>query len=107
MTSETNIDISKIQFSIFREDVLDSFISIVKSIKEDNIKTNINYNDLLTIIHNNFTINNIITFINEVANDTQFKQHKISYKSALTFCDEIMENNIIKNIFREHKKKID
>jgi hypothetical protein len=107
MTSETNIDISKLQLSIFREDVLDCFLSIVKSIKEDNIKTNINYRDLLTVIYNDFTLNNIITFINEVANDNKFKQHKIAYKSALTFCDEIMENNIIKNIFKEHKKKID
>ena len=107
MTSETNIDINKLQSSIFREDVLDSFLSIVKSIEEDKIKTNINYRDLLNIIYHNFKLYNIIHFINEVANDEQFKKHKIAYTSALTFCDEIMENNIIKNIFKEHKKKID
>jgi hypothetical protein len=107
MTSETNIDINKLQSSIFREDVLDSFLSIVKSIEEDKIKTSINYRDLLNIIYHDFKLYNIIHFINEVANDEQFKKHKNAYTSALTFCDEIMENNIIKNIFKEHKKKID
>lgn len=94
---------SKIQFIAFREDVFDRFNSIIKSINDDNINTQFDYNDNIKELHKDFKLYTIIKFINNLANDNEFKKHHHNYKIALTYCDEIMENNIIKNIFTQKK----
>jgi hypothetical protein len=86
---------SKIKFAIFREDVLDCFHSIIKSIEDENIQTNFNYNELMDDLLNDFKLYNIVKFINELSKDNEFKKHKNAYKIALTYCNEIMENDII------------
>ena len=91
-----NIEYNKLQFMIFREDVLDCIYSIVKSIEEDNIQTNINYKEYLTNLYKDFKLYMIIKFINDIANDNEFKTHKKTYQIALNYCNDIIENNIIK-----------
>jgi hypothetical protein len=97
----------KYNFMAFREDVLDCFHSILKSIEEENIQTNVDYNNLMKSLKNDFKFYTIMMFINELTNDKEFKKHYTSYKIALNYCDEIMEKNIIKNKLNYYKKKND
>ncbi len=101
------INLDKNTVVAFREDVLDCFYSIIKSIKDENINTNVNYNNIMKALLTNFNINTIMLFIHEISNDNEFKKHNNSYKIALNYCDEIMEKNIIKNILNHYKKKND
>jgi hypothetical protein len=55
-----NSEHSKLQFIIFREDVLDCIYSIVKSIEDDKIQTHINLNNLTTGV-NTIAVPQIIT----------------------------------------------
>jgi hypothetical protein len=96
---------NNIQLITFREDVFDRFNSIIKSINDDKIKTDFNYNDILKDLYKDFKLINIIRLINTIACDNEFKKSHQSYKIALNYCNEIMENNIIKNSL--YKKKID
>jgi hypothetical protein len=101
------ITLDKNTFMAFREDVLDCFHSIIKSIEDDKIQTNVNYNNIMNLLINDFKLYTIMIFINELTNDKEFKKHYNSYKVALDFCDEIMEKNIIKNKLNYYKKKND
>jgi len=105
MNYEINLD--KNNFMAFREDVLDCFHSITKSIKDENINTSINYDNLMKTLKNDFNMSNIMVFISEITNDSEFKKYYNSYKTALNYCDEIMEKNIIKNVLNHYKKKND
>uniref|UniRef100_A0A6C0HV34 Uncharacterized protein n=1 Tax=viral metagenome TaxID=1070528 RepID=A0A6C0HV34_9ZZZZ len=101
------ITLDKNTFMAFREDVLDCFHSIIKSIEDDKIQTNVKYNNIMNSLINDFKLYKIMIFINELTNDKEFKKHYNSYKVALDFCDEIMEKNIIKNKLNYYKKKND
>jgi hypothetical protein len=96
---------SNIQLIIFREDVFDRFDSIIKSINEEKIKTDFKYNEILKDLYKDFKLINIIRLINTIACDNEFKKSHNSYKIALNYCNEIMENTIIKNSIS--KQKID
>lgn len=110
MNYEINLDknyLDKNTFMAFREDVLDCFHSIIKSIKDENINTSINYDYLMNTLKNDFNMFNIMIFINEITYDNEFKKYYNSYKTALNYCDEIMEKKIIKNVLNHYKKKND
>ncbi len=91
----------------FREDVLDIFHSIIKTIDEENIQTNVNYKNIMKSLLEDFKLYTIMMFINELTNDKEYKKHYNSYKIALNFCDELMEKEIIKNKINNYKKKMD
>jgi len=105
MNLENYNNYSQMQLILFREDVFDRFNSIIKSINEEKTKTDFNYNEILKSIYKDFKLINIIRLINTIACDKEFKKSHNSYKIALHYCNEIMENNIIKNSLS--KKKID
>jgi hypothetical protein len=109
MNLETH-NYSNIQLILFREDVFDRFNSIIKSINKEKIKTDFNYNEILKCLYNDFKLIDIIRLINTISSDNEFKKSHNSYKIALKYCNEIMENPIIvKNnqINSLFKKKID
>ncbi len=99
-----NNKFSKIQFTMFREDVLDCFHSIIKSIEDDKIQTKYNYNEIMHELLNDFKLINIIKFINDLSSDDEFRKHKKTYNVALTYCNEIMENDIIKKLLSNKEK---
>jgi hypothetical protein len=106
MNCDSQLLINKNEFISLREDIFDRFYSIVKSIEEENIKTNIEYQKYLKLLLQDFKLYTIMLFINELTNDIEFKKYYNSYKIALNYCEEIynrikdFEQNLI-------KKKID
>ncbi len=104
MNLETNY-YNNTQLMAFREDVFDRFNSIIKSINEEKIKTEFNYNEILKDLYKDFKLVNIIRLINTIACDNEFKKSQNSYKIALVYCEEIMDNSIIKKSIS--KQKID
>jgi hypothetical protein len=102
------IELNNYNLIIFREDVLDCFYSIVKTIEEEHIETNIDYHSILKSLLKDFKLYNIIIFINELTNDIEFKKYNNSYKISLDYCEEIYSR--IENLDTDkikYKKKID
>jgi hypothetical protein len=95
------------KYEIFREDVIDRFICIVKMINDNNIPTQINYNNLLENIIADFKLNKILIIINLLAHDKFIKENFELYNISMTYCNEIINNELIKNIipFDKHKTK--
>jgi hypothetical protein len=95
------------KYEIFREDVVDRFICIVKMINDNNIQTQINYNKLLENLIADFKLNKILIIINLLAHDKFIKDNLESYNITMIYCNEIINNEIIKNImpFDKHKTK--
>ena len=94
------------EFISFKEEMFDRMFSIIKSIEEDKIKTDINYRKFLESLLNDFKLYTIMHFINELTNDLEFKKYYNSYKIALNYCDEIY--NKVKEFQNNNiKKKLD
>ena len=94
------------EFISFREDIFDRIFSIIKSIEEEKIKTDIDYRNYLKLLLKDFKLYTIMLFINELTNDLEFKKYYNSYKIALNYCDEIY--NKVKEFEKNYiKKKLD
>ena len=76
---------------------------------DEKINTDFNYNEILKSLYKDFKLINIIRLINTITYDKEFKKSHNSYKIALNYCNEIMENTIIKNSFEKSlsKQKVD
>jgi hypothetical protein len=90
------IDTSAYHFQIFREDVIDRFICIYKCIQKYEIPISFNYMTLLNEILIDFRLNNIITMINSLVNEPAIRNYVDIYETTIKYCNEIMENDIIK-----------
>ena len=102
------IQLNNINLIAFREDVLDCFYCIVKTIEEEHIETTIDYHSIVNTLLKDFKLYTIITFINELSNDTIFKTHSRSYKIALDYCEEIYSRlEDLDTDKMKYKKKID
>ncbi len=94
------------KYEIFREDVIDRLICIVKLINSNNIPTQIDYNKLLQNLINNFKLKDILVIINLLAHDKFIKENIEIYNIAIKYCNEIIDNEIIVNIMPLDKKNI-
>jgi hypothetical protein len=106
MNCDSQLLINTTEIISLREDIFDRFHSIVKSIEDDNIKTNIDYQKYFKLLLEDFKLYTIMLFINELTNDSEFRKHYNSYKIALNYCEEIYNRikDFEKNIIN---KKID
>lgn len=99
------------KFEMFREDVLDRLICIIKTINDNNIPTQINYNKLLQNLINDFKLKDILIIINLLAHDKFIKENIELYAISMKYCNEIIDNQYIKNIMtferKNTKEKID
>jgi hypothetical protein len=87
---------SAFHFKLFREDVIDRFSCIYKSITREEIPISFNYIKLLNNIIIDFRLNNIIIMIQSLLNDKAISDNIEIYKTTIKYCNEIMENDIIK-----------
>ena len=85
------------KYEIFREDVIDIFISIVKFIDDKNIPTQINYKNLLNNLCDDFKMQKVLIIINLLAHDKFIKHDLELYNISIKYCNEILNNEIIKN----------